>query len=393
VRARWITAGLFALPAAAVSIAWAIVRNEAETPRLSAKIWPDHPQTLRLQAMAEIGQAAARGGLPSAETMDRVRKLASRAPFQAEPFLVEAALAQKRGEFDHAGRLLVQGRQRDPRSPGARYLMAEQLIRKGDIVGGLKEMTVLSRLVRGAADQLVPGLVAYAREPGAIPKLKQLFRESPDLEPALLSAMASDADNADLVLAIAQPSSFSGEAGEWRSKLLTSLVNAGMYAKAYSIWARFAKVTTPPSGIYRPDFSESAAPQPFNWTLAQEGGGLAEPSPGQGLHVIHYGRKDVALASQLLLLRPGRYELSMAANGDVGPDGQLRWRIRCVPSGRPVILDLPLTGPNSRKAAGQFQVPSSGCEAQRIDLDGVPADMPRSSDAIISPLRLSKVGS
>ncbi|MBA2770640.1 MAG: hypothetical protein H0U34_01285, partial [Sphingomonas sp.] len=350
-----------------MSIAAAIVRFEGETPRLAEAIWPSHPQVLRSLAMAQIGQAAALGQLPSAETMERLRKLADRAPFEPQPFLVEAALAQKRGESARAGQLLLEGRRRDPRSPGARYLLADHLIRNGDIVGGLKEMTVLSRLVRGAADQLVPGLAAYARTPGAIPQLKQLFRESPDLEPMLLLALASDAESADLVLAIAQSTTVASNTGKWRSRLLKSLVDAGMYAKAYSIWARFAGVNAPPSGLYRPDFTPSPAPPPFNWALAQAGGGLAEPSPGGGLRVIHYGRKKVALASQLILLQPGRYALSMAVTGDAGSDGQLRWRVRCLPS-RNMLLEVPLTRANAQKAGGQFEVPGSGCAGQQIEL-------------------------
>lgn len=388
---RGVLAGLLALLAAAVSIANAVVRSEADSPaRLSDKIWPNHPLTLRSLAMAEIGQAAARGELPSGETMERVRGLAARAPLEPEPFLVEAALAQKRGDSARAGQLLLQARRRDPRSSAARYLLADHYIRNGDIVAGLTEMTVLSRLVPGAVDQLVPGLVAYARTPGAIPKLRQLFKESPDLQPVLLSALASDAANADVVLAIADRSASSG-AEQWRAKLLKSLVDQRQYARAYAIWSRFAGLNAPPRGLYRPDFTPSAAPPPFNWTLAQAGGGVAEPLPGGGLRVLHYGRKQTTLASQLTLLEPGRYVLSMSITGEIGSDGQLRWGVRCLPS-RESMLELRLTRANARNARGQFEIPASGCAAQQIELIGMLTDMPNSTDAAISPLRLSKVG-
>lgn len=390
--ARGLLAGLVAILAAAVSVGSAVVRSEAEDPaRFSQTIWPNHPVTLRSEAMAQIGLAAARGELPSAETMDRVRLLASRAPLEPDPFLVEAALAQKRGEAARSARLLVEARRRDPRSPGARYLLADQLIRNGDIVEGLKEMTVLSRMVPGAADQLVPGLVAYARMPGAIPKLRRLFRESPDLQPVLLSSLASDAANADLILELAQSSTASSNPRRWRAKLVKSLVDAGMYAKAYQVWARFAGVKTPPSGLFRPDFAPTPEPPPFNWRFAKSDGGFAERSGG-ALQVVHFGRKKTALASQLMLLPAGGHELSFAVAGDVGTDGQLRWWIRCLPGGA-TVLDLPLTGSSvGRRVGSQFQVPSTGCTAQHIVLAGVPADMARSSDARISQLQLARVG-
>lgn len=388
---RGIVAGSLVLLAAALAVASAIYRYEAEAPRISRTIWPNHPDVLQGLVMAQIGQAAALGQLPSGRTMERVRKLAARAPLEPEPFLIEAVLAQKRGEGNRAVRLLIEARRRDPRSPGARYLLADQLIRSGDIVGGLKEMTVLTRLVPGAADQLVPGLAAYARTPGAITELRLLFRESPDLEPVLLFALASEPQNADLALAIAQPSSFASEPGQWRTRLLETLISAGMYSKAYSVWTRFAGVA-PQSGLYRPDFSSSPAPPPFNWVLAKAGGGLAEPAPGGGLRVFHYGREETSLANQIILLRPGSYALATAVAGDLGAEGQLRWQIRCLPS-RSLLFDFPLSRASAKSAKGKFQVPGAGCDAQRIDLIGVPTDSSRSINGTISPLRLSQVAS
>ncbi|MDQ3477833.1 MAG: hypothetical protein M3438_01535, partial [Pseudomonadota bacterium] len=98
--------GLLALLAAAGSIANAVVRSEADgMARFSERIWPNHPATLRSTAMAQIGQAAARGELPATQTMQKMRRLAARAPLQPEPFLVEAALAAKRGESERGAQL------------------------------------------------------------------------------------------------------------------------------------------------------------------------------------------------------------------------------------------------------------------------------------------------
>lgn len=390
-RAGGILAGLIAIPAAAVSIASAVVRSDADEARISSRLWPDHPLTLRSMAMAQIGEAAARGQVPSPRTMERVRLLAGRAPLEPEPFLIEAALALKSGDSDRTGRLLVEARRRDPRSPAARFLMADHLIRTGDIVGGLREVTVLSRIFPAAAEQLVPALAAYARTPGAVPKLRQLFRQSPDLEPVLLSTLASEAENADIIIAIARPQAGPDNPGPWRAKLLNTLVHEGMYAKAFQIWLRFTGASAPRPGLFRPDFEPTSEPPPFNWTLAQSGGGLAEPARGGGLRVLHYGRNETLLATQVMLLPAGRHQLSMTVSGDVGADGQLRWRIVCLPSG-PTVFDLPLTRGNAGRAGGQFQVPPSRCEAQRIDLLGTVTETPKSSDATITRLRLVTAG-
>jgi hypothetical protein len=150
-------------------------------------------------------------------------------------------------------------------------------------------------------------------------------------------------------------------------------------------------IKAPPAGIVRPDFAPSQAPPPFNWTLAEAGGGTAEPVAGGGLHVMHYGRKNAPLASQVIILKPGRYELSMAVSGEIGSDAQLRWRVRCLPK-QEMVLDLHVTRANAQKVAGQFQVPSSGCGAQWLEITGISGDINRTSDATISPLRLTRVG-
>ena len=374
----------------ALALANAIVRSEADArPELSVKIWPAHPLALRSAAMEEVGLAAARGASPQARTMERLRRLSARAPLEPEPFLVEAALALKGGDAPRARRLLIEA-QRDPRSPAARYLLADFLIRNGDIAGGLREFIVLSRIAPGATGQLLPVLAAYARTPGAIPELRQLVGKSPHLRAPLLNMLAADPANADLVLALATPVQ-ANDQGRWKARLLKGLVDAGMYSKAFQLWGQLSGVPGPWSGLFRPDFANTAEPPPFNWAFAKGEGGIAEPAAGGALRVLHYGRTETRLATQLLLLPAGHYALAFAVSGDAGVDGQLRWRIACLPSG-PRVLDLPLRRGGAAGPAGRFQVPASGCQAQWIELVGTPLDSARSSDATISQLSLSRVG-
>ena len=390
-RVQNITVGMAAVVAAWFVIANAVVATTADTrPDLSGRMWPGHPLTLRAMAMADVGLAAAQGRLPPKTTMEKVRQLAQRAPLLPDPFLINAALVLRNGEVGKAERLLVEARRREPRSVAARYLLADLYLRSGGLRAGLEEISVMTRLVPGATNLLVPGLAAYARSPGSVPELKRVLREHPHLEPALLSALAADPANTELVLALADPHSRAEEPPAWQSTLLGTLVKAEMYRKAHSVWASFAGPAAPTAGIYRPDFSPSDAPPPFNWMLAGADGGVVEPLARGGLRVLYYGRKDVELAHQLIVLAPGRYNLAMLVRGSPGPERQLRWVVRCLPA-KKAILELPLGAAKGPQVSGSFEVPANECEAQEIVLFGEGQEFPKPSDVQIGTLRLATI--
>lgn len=392
-RAQNIVVGVVALAAAWLSIANAIVAAMAESrPGLAQRAWPGHPLVIRDVAMAEVGIAAAQGRLPPQETMEQVRRLAQRAPLLPEPFLINAAIVLRKGETRNAERLLIEARRRNARSLAARYLLADLYLRTGSVRNALREIAAMTRILPGAAGQLVPSLAAYARTPGAIPELKRVLRENPDLESMLLSALATNSANTELVLALANEGGEAGEPRAWQSTLLQTLIKAGMYRKAHLVWTKFAGLAAPTTGIYRPDFSESNAPPPFNWTLGGADGGVAEPLKGGGLRVLYYGRKDVEFARQSVLLAPGRYRLGMVVTGSSGPEGQLRWVVRCLPALN-TVLELRLGATKRPQVSGSFNVPASGCEAQEILLLGVGQEFPKPSDVQIGPLQLAPIGS
>src|SRR5438270_52346 len=101
-------------------------------------------------------------------------------------------------------------------------------------------------------------------------------------------------------------------------------------------------------------------PPPFNWVLTSSAVGVAERQPGGRLHVVFYGQEDGFLASQLLVLPPGSYRLSMGLLGDTSHPRALSWSVWCDRAAEPlasVTLDV-------AAARGlRFQVPG-GCPAQ-----------------------------
>ena len=81
--------------------------------------------------------------------------------------------------------------------------------------------------------------------------------------------------------------------------------------------------------LHDSDFRDAISPPPFNWQLTSSTVGLAERQRGGRLHILFYGDEDGTLASQLLLLPPGAYRLSMRLAGDPARAHALTWSIWC----------------------------------------------------------------
>src|SRR5687767_210036 len=345
----------------------AAIGDRSTRSTIGAQLWPAHPAVLVNRTMAEIGALARRGEMPTPNLLGQVDEIAAKMPLAPEPYLIRGAIAQAEGRQGQAVRLFFEARSRDPRSDAARYFLADYYFRGGRTEQALSEMAVFARLVPNGIDQFAPALAAFAKTPGAIPQLRKLFRTSPEFEPGVLAELAKDADNADLILALAGPRMRSGEAGPpaWQASIVGELVAKGNYAKAYSVWKRITGVRDG-GGLFNPSFEQLTAPPPFNWSYATAGG-AAEPGAG-GLKVIYYGRQDAVLAQQLLLLPPGRYQLTMTVTGQSAGREALSWSLVCLPGPKP-IFKLPLK-PVSGGQGGAFSVPAD-CPAQRLELTGL----------------------
>jgi hypothetical protein len=220
-----------------------VASGVAETkPQLASRLAPESPAALVATSMAQIGEAAAKGGNPDSDTTAKLRLLGATSPLEPEPFLVEAALAERSGDYGRAERLLRKARWRNPRSTAARYLLADVWLRENKIVEGLGEMATLTRLLPSASVQLVPALAEYARSPGAREKLVTILQPNPQLKRPLLNALAADPDNAELILSLAGPDARSTDkdAQSWKARLLAGFVKRNDFVRAYTLWRAFA---------------------------------------------------------------------------------------------------------------------------------------------------------
>jgi hypothetical protein len=366
----------------------ALVADPSTRMTIAPRLWLSHPTLLTNQTMAEIGAHAASGEQPPAATLKRLEVIARKAPLAAEPYLVEGAIAQIEKKDEHAEQLFLAARMRDPRSAAARYFLADRYLRTVRVAPALAEIATLSRLYSNARAQFGPALATFAKMPGGVPQLRRFFRTSPELEPFVLAHLAIDAKNADLVLALWGRRALEPGATppDWQATLISRLIQAGQYGKAYATWRLVAGIDRGAGTIFNPGFRKMTAPPPFNWALSTTGG-VAEPAPGDRLQIIYFGRQDTVLAEQMLLLAPGRYRLGMDISGPLGDGGEIAWDVSCLPSSD-VIFRLPVT--RKGRITGDFTVPQN-CAMQNLRLVGLPGAFPQSQEFSVGGLSLIKV--
>ena len=356
---------------------------------LANSLWPNHPEVQLRQLLARVGSRARDGQTLTPEMLDRVHEIASKAPLAPEPFLIEGALAQLKGEDRAAEALFAAAVQRDPRSEAGRYFLAERYLRTGRLEQALVEMAALARLIPAATAQFAPSLAQFAQTRGAIPALRSFFQSSPEFEAPVLSELAKSEKNVDLIFALWSGRFRQGDA-DWRQELVGKLIEEGQYASAYAAWRRSTKQAGGGQSLFNPQFQTLDAPPPFSWTLSTQGG-LAEPTGDGGLKVVYYGRQDVVLAEQMLVLRPGQYRLAMELSGTPTDQPSVRWTITCLPANQ-TLAAVPLRAAQAaRTLSATFSVPLP-CRAQRLRLEGEMGEFPRSAEFTIRRLQLERAG-
>lgn len=385
-KARAIIVVALALLIAALVIRMAFVDAYASnSPGMAARAWAGHPSVVFAAGLDEIGRTAAAGKPVENVTLDRLLAASTKAPLAPEPFLVRGVQAQIAGDNRIAEHAFIEARDRDPRMIVARYFLADLYLKSGQTRRGLAEISALIRLFPQSLGGIAPYLAAYARSPGGAREVKGMVRAHPELEPPLLNALASDPENFGLILYF-----WNGQGGDdargWQERLLNSLMEAGRYELARAAWIRFSPASPQRGELVDPSFTMRSLP-PFGWTLASGPSGVAEPEPGGRLHILYYGRDDLVLASQLLILEPGAHRLSMQITGASRTARSLAWSIRCLPSSNEIAA-IPL---KSGALAATFAVPPSGCSAQRLELIGSSPEFPEESDLTIAGLRLDRM--
>jgi hypothetical protein len=381
--------------ALALSIAALVIRvafvdaYAGSNPARAATVWSSHPSVILTSGLEEVGEAAASARPVNPATVRRMIGVAVAAPLAPEPYLVRSVEARVGGDEPLAYRALLEARKRDPRSIPARYFLADHYVQTGQTRQGLAEIAALTRLVPQSLEPIAPYLATFARGPGAAQQVRALLKEQPLLEPALLNELAANPGDARLALALWNGRTSERDRG-WQERLVNTLIEAGRYPEARANWSRFNPGAKLEGELIDPRFQSDAGP-PFGWVLAAGSAGVAERDGGGRLHVLYYGRDNLVLASQLMMLPPGRHRLSMRVGGASPTAQSLAWKVSCLAPARE-LATINLGAVKGGAIVADFAVPPDGCQVQRLELAGNSPEFPEQVDLTIAELRLDRVG-
>jgi hypothetical protein len=336
-----------------------------------------------------------RGGRISDASREAALGALSDYPIAEEPFLLAGVDAIAKGQSARGESLLVEARRRNPRSRLTRLLLLDRYMRSGRTAEATLEISALNSLVPRAREVLVPELARMAASPDQQQTVKTVLKRDPKLLGAVLARLAANGADPDLILGLASSGARSASAadGMWQAVLIDERVKRGDVLRAYRLWQAFGGAPSAANAVYDGAFQGRPGYAPFNWTLFAKPAGVAERVPGGGLQVTYYARENTALANQLLILQPGRYQLRFKAEGDVGGEASnLAWSIRC-DDNKAVLLELPIPKTSSapRVVSGSFQVPAE-CPAQWLGLGGTAAEFPSEQNVVIRDLQVTRVG-
>lgn len=358
-------AGLVAIAALAANVG-----RIAESPLAGAvpalqAIGPGKIGKLRSLTVDEKGQPP-RG-------IDRIgRDALAGAPLAYEPFFAVAAAGfagDKANGSANDARLLREAIRRNARSRESHFFLLRHEIGAGNTAGAINEIGVLNRLSKGAADKMISGLGQAIRSEKQVDEAVGALKRHPELFAPFLAGFTKQTKPQALSVRMigSIPKSALADPAV-RELAVKELVRGGAFGEARRIWGGTSAEANP---VYSPDFTDAAAPPPFNWDVLANDTGVAERRPSGGLELDYYGRHPGPLVTQLVTLAPGAYQARIEYRTTSGSPGAIAVQLTC-PNGGPTLLSQPLDAPVGRDQVllVRFGIAQGACAGQQLTIGG-----------------------
>ncbi|MFM5949480.1 MAG: hypothetical protein ACKOPM_09680 [Novosphingobium sp.] len=327
-------------------------------------------------ALGEVRFELAKIGMDRIDVDPAIARSALRGvPLASDPLTALAAQSladDPRGRSGKEAALLAEALRRDPRSRPARILMLRQMAANGDLKGAFDQLAVFSRLNPGLVEAIMEAITARVGNVRQVDDALTAIEGHDGLYLPFVNRMVGKRKPPEVVLHLAQrlPAKFVAKP-EIRRSIVRQLVDAGLYADARTFWQQGNNGQS--NGlVHSPDFADSAAPPPFNWQLYVGPTGAAERARSGGLTIAYYDRNPGFLATQLLTLRPGTYQVQADYEVLSGTADNVRLRVVCLGGGT-VLGEAALVqrkpGRNGLKL--NFAVPATSCSGQMLAISGV----------------------
>ena len=182
-----------------------------------------------------------------------------------------------------------------------------------------------------------------------------------------------------------------------RRAFLAQMITQRDYERAYLAWVQWLPAASQAAVgyVFDGNFKGAAALPPFAWGVANGTGGTTAIVPASGLLIDYSGSDGSVLATQMVLLQPGRYRLMTQATfqpvSNENGTAPLTWTLVCVTENTPLNdLAVPLDGSTKRVAGPPFEV-AAGCDAQTLSLKVNSADFAKHLSGAIRSVAIETV--
>lgn len=383
---------LFVYMLASVLLVWQIVASamasglESTAPE-DARRWRIHqPEALIAQAQEAFNEGDLKGARRYAIKALKIT------PSVGTAYRILGQVAEFSGNQTRADQLYARAWGLTHRDAPLASILMEKALKQGRYDEAFQQAEIVMRRAPPMQEVIVNRIAGLASDPKAVPTLARRLAQDPDWRPAFFRELGRRGSYAEArALYDYLDGTSAPPVDEELSPVLNRMIWSGQADEARAAWIRTlpAKWRPGPNEIYNPAFRNPAGHQMFDWQLSNGPNGrarLPEAGEGAGLYVQLQGLQGDELASQLLVLAPGRYALSSRAHLADGEGLDLQWRLTCGQTdlGGPLTLSIRRAG----LATGQTNVAlTQPCNAT-LHLSALDRDRGDPVSVIVDDVRL-----
>lgn len=345
----------------------------AARPEIAARFAPFDART-----MAKLAEKSSIDMARHPRTARQARELSIEA-LRRDPTVVSAwrtlgLVASMEGRQEQASRLMAHAERLSRRDLPTQLFLIEERVQRDDIAGALHHYDIALRTSRSSADLLMPVLITASAQSDIAARLAPLLRSDPPWRHLFLWRLYEEAQSGSNVVRFVQllGPDWAFREPDLLPRLTARLLGEREFAGLWQIYRMAGRVqAAEPLLVRNGGFDQPNPTPPLDWSFTdQDVQGQQSRIPNRGndpsLLVRVSASGEGIAASQLLLLKPGRYRLSAVAGGVEGyPEAALRWQITCADPGQTGLhrFDIPVSPQGARSHETSFQIPET-CPAQ-----------------------------
>jgi hypothetical protein len=334
-------------------------------------------EPVALVELAERQLTNSGGELSSVEDLARRALLSD--PVDSRALSLLGLVAERKGDLARAEALMSLAAARSWRNAAPHVWLFAQAIRRGKFEEALAQSDGLLRVNPKYEETIFPVLTLFGTDPRALAALEGALAANPPWRRSFLRAIVTGA-NDRLMTQLYQSLIHSRQppTADEMKPYLDRLILVGRFEEAYQDWrATSSPAETAGRYPYNGNFEAPLDGLPFNWVFDSISGAEIQitEAPDRGnsraLRIQFSGaRAKLGRVGQLLMLAPGSYDLELAVkSSSLRTERGPVWQISCAESRVLLAETKPVTGTTPwTDLKIRFSVPSSGCNAQWLQL-------------------------